>query len=82
MQDNPQAFPKPTAIVDHYVTRGGAPTRKEIECAEGMTLRDWFAGQALAMLPHIGETTLLWDEWAHEAYALADAMLTERNRNA
>ncbi|MEN9418403.1 MAG: hypothetical protein RI988_2023 [Pseudomonadota bacterium] len=45
-----------------------------------MTLRDWFAGQALSMLPHIGETALRWDEWAHEAYALANAMITERNR--
>jgi hypothetical protein len=43
-----------------------------------MTLRDWFAGQALTLLPHIGETSLGFDEWAEDAYALADAMLAAR----
>jgi hypothetical protein len=46
----------------------------------GMTLRDWFAGQALAMLPLIGETNLEPSEWAHDAYRMADAMLTERTK--
>lgn len=47
---------------------------------EGMTLRDWFAGQALAgMLAH--PTTnpgMTWDVYAEEAYYMADAMLKAR----
>jgi hypothetical protein len=44
--------------------------------AAGMSLRDWFAGQALATLqPH-------WDAkpLAKAAYEVADAMLAERER--
>ena len=46
----------------------------------GMTLRDYFAGQALASIP-----LRAWDDqedkiaaWAKCAYACADAMLKER----
>lgn len=45
----------------------------------GMTLRDWFAGQALAWLPHVGCGPDLDNrETAEAAYQLADAMLAER----
>lgn len=58
---------------------------KETQHLSGMSLRDWFAGQALA-------ATLSWDfgnEWGKEgrdhkhraarsAYAIADAMLVAR----
>lgn len=51
---------------------------------EGMSLRDWFAGQALGSIP-----LRQWDStgvpdaeiitrWARCAYAVADAMLAER----
>lgn len=43
----------------------------------GMTLRDWFAGQALAGMLARG-TTNDDAEVAVEAYSLADAMLEER----
>lgn len=48
----------------------------------GMTLRDYFAGQAIASLPirswdHIKEQSL-FEVWAKSAYALADAMLKAR----
>jgi hypothetical protein len=52
----------------------------------GMTLRDWFAGQALTgLIPLIGipedGSDELWDaDTAGRAYALADAMLTERTK--
>jgi hypothetical protein len=56
----------------------------------GMSLRDWFAGQALARIDIADahdeepetlptETLMLWIEWqARYAYAVADAMLKAR----
>jgi hypothetical protein len=45
----------------------------------GMTLRDWFAGQALVALPHIGcGADLTPTELALSAYQMADAMLKAR----
>lgn len=52
----------------------------------GMSLRDWFAGQALVALfsqsahplsPGIGETAYIEAAW--QAYRLADAMLVARH---
>jgi hypothetical protein len=49
---------------------------------QGMTLRDWFAGQALAgMLAHPNWHGDLTKHMAgKDAYQIADAMLEERNR--
>jgi hypothetical protein len=45
----------------------------------GMTLRDYFAGQALAGIMARGSGTSNAVEWApEEAYAVADAMLSAR----
>jgi hypothetical protein len=46
---------------------------------KGMTLRDYFAGQALAggLIAHHGYP-LQTDEVTSDAYAIADAMLAER----
>jgi len=46
----------------------------------GMTLRDWFAGRALAALIASGDSSDDLDETAYNAYRQADAMLAERNR--
>jgi hypothetical protein len=47
-------------------------------CATGgMSLRDWFAGQALPALLMNGGTAM---QTAKEAYECADAMLTARDR--
>jgi hypothetical protein len=54
------------------MTDGGTP---------GMTLRDWFAGQALATIIHLTQSREGgWDEVAVAAgaYAVADAMLAAR----
>ncbi len=52
--------------------------------APPMTLRDWFAGQALAGLAGMSDNTgmaaWLVDDAAQRAYDLADAMLAERER--
>ena len=41
---------------------------------DGMSLRDWFAGQALACAKHHDNQTIM----AMRAYDLADAMIAER----
>ena len=49
----------------------------------GMTLRDWFAGQALVAIPHIGcGADLETRELAEAAYQVADAMIEARERKA
>lgn len=73
--ENPPAFPggyRKTPI-----------TEGESHRYEGMTLRDYFAGQAL-----IGILTQKWTEEskyatliATDAYKFADAMIAERNKN-
>ena len=61
------AFPAP------YDGHGGGP--------EGMTLRDWFAGQALAGM---NAADRRWEngnlDMAVAAYSQADAMLAEREK--
>ena len=45
---------------------------------QGMSLRDWFAGQALSGV--CNNPDISYDAAAHDAYAHADAMIAERNR--
>ena len=45
----------------------------------GMTLRDWFAGQALSgMMANKSFTNGNWDDLVSSAYGIADDMLRER----
>ena len=70
--DNPPAFPLVSDIIGH---------------CEGMTLRDWFAGQALNAIvtatsngqhhPARDGRSLV-EGMTHDAYELADAMLAAR----
>ncbi len=64
MTDDEPAFP--TEQVTRHV---GAP---------GMSLRDWFAGQALVGIC-IGEGSSSWEQDAKNAYVVADAMLAVRD---
>ena len=74
---NPTAFPRVESIVDPNRTHGGAPYKFRVTSTDGMTLRDHFAGQALAMLadPAVVDAPRLV---AIAAYGYADAMLAER----
>jgi hypothetical protein len=54
-------------------------SRDGVYCQNGMTLRDWFAGQALIALPHIGcGADLTVKDTAEAAYQIADAMIKAR----
>lgn len=70
MARNPPAFPKP------YV-----PGNTQ---QDGMTLRDWFAGQALAAFCSLtdsdGDVFMGAADTARAAYNYADAMLAEREK--
>ncbi len=61
-------------------TRPDGPGVSIMTITGGMTLRDWFAGQALTgMLANDGGNGGLEErQWAEAAYAQADAMLAER----
>ena len=47
---------------------------------KGMSLRDYFAGQALAGMQTDGFTIPLMPSIAKRAYVIADAMLAERQK--
>ena len=61
---------------------GGAAFPSEYEMfSSGMTLRDYFAGQALpGLMPHYIGTGEKYDRLAAEAYKIAHAMLEEREK--
>lgn len=55
------------------------PTQPAVNAAQGMTLRDWFAGQALAWAGHDGWLTRDHENMAKRAYRMADAMIAARS---
>jgi hypothetical protein len=67
--NNPPAFPCPEQRIPD-----GCGIR---EAADGMTLRDYFAGQCIL---HDWGAEYSPAKFAKAAYALADAMLAERER--
>ena len=70
MVENPPAFPEVPGDFNGYEGRSG------------MTLRDWFAGQALACVYRrfLPDSDPSLDDLALQAYAIADAMLVERSK--
>ena len=73
--------PNPSAFPWYHPSDG----RVGPSCERGMTLRDYFAGQALAMLADPRVTFHDEEEQSHvafSAYALADAMIAERAERA
>jgi len=46
-------------------------------CTPGMSLRDWFAGQAMVLV----DAELPVDQFAKQTYIIADAMLRERAKH-
>jgi len=61
---------------------GGAafPLESDYGSQRGMTLRDYFAGQAIAALAeHVGRFDMSHSQ-AEYAYRLADAMIAEREK--
>lgn len=85
-KDGGSAFPRPTYVELNQ----GSDNAGRVSGDDGMSLRDWFAGQALAgslasdgVQSVIGEAAKRRDTavdatWAANAYQLADAMLAER----
>ena len=75
--DGGPAFPR-TLV---KVAGGNDPFSRSEATAYGMSLRDYFAGQALGRsLRKRGDSGVDYEELARRAYALADAMIAERSR--
>lgn len=76
---NPSAFPSPGVVMQNGTQQGAY---------EGMTLRDYFAGQFLTGIANRTTATIMVESdpsavWrtVQLAYAIADAMLAERAKN-
>ena len=55
------------------------PFTQQSYMAGGMTLRDWFAGMAMAQLC-VAQNTATREQDAETAYTIADAMIAERSK--
>ena len=74
LKKNKPAFPT------HDADSGTDPRSRIL--TGGMSLRDYFAGQAIVALPHMGcGADLFHEDFAAAAYQLADALLAERARH-
>lgn len=77
ISDNPPAFPGGVVPGTDY----------HIPLNPGMTLRDWFAGQALPSIPTRFRGAYEWEYYSHAhraaaAYRMADAMMAEREASS
>lgn len=79
-ENNPQAFPSHYEILQREMIE--VKVLKVLRSKDGMTLRDYFAGQALSILA--GKYFLDKDSdeiTARRCYKYADAMLIEREKS-
>lgn len=67
-----QAFPRAYSLDDSCDYLNSIPAQ------EGMTLRDYFAGQ---VIPHVTQDFKSGEEFAEHVFMLADAMIKERNKD-
>lgn len=72
--DNPPAFP----TTERFSTPEGDV---QVESIEGMTLRDYFAGQVLAGQIPYSKLVSEGNDVSRVAYDVADAMLEERGKH-
>ncbi len=86
--DGGPAFPQEICDWEYQALNSPAYTDQDrkivFDMKRGMSLRDWFAGQALAgMLANSeGNRNLNEEQWSLYAYTQADAMIAERNKEA
>ena len=76
--DGGAAFP-----TESYETPLPNGAKFRVAGSRGMSLRDWYAGQAMAHMGRINTWTdnpLYWEGIARGAYACADALLAERTK--
>lgn len=67
------AFPRPASIVPGYTDIPWAQ--------DGMALRQWYAGMALAGMCANSEISQWnWEDYAEHSFGIADAMLKEQER--
>ena len=74
MKNGGPAFARPWSL-DTYGDRP-SPVLEQ----SGMTLRDWFAGQAVRAFINQCDDDDDWPYLAKKAYEMADAMLAERDK--
>lgn len=87
--DGGPAFPRASTFGRRPGKHGGEAQLVESSGHSGMSLRDWFAGQALPQaIAHeielrrssVAPVAFRYEAIAHAAYVVADAMLAERER--
>ena len=66
------------AFPEHGGIEGDDPRNHTL--GGGMSMRDWFAGQALAGMTTRQSFHAIEDVAAMQAYAMADAMIAERSK--
>jgi hypothetical protein len=77
INDGGPAFPQTITFCDGQPQIAG----QYFENSEGMTMRDWFAGQALANSNIEEHCGMEWaDRVADQAFRIADAMIAARSR--